>query len=82
MHDRVNRVFGKNVLDLCAEAEIGLTENRFRRDGGGVALLKIIERDDLVAAGEENFCTNTADVACGSGYENVQGSDLAFIGRM
>src|SRR5580704_270253 len=82
MHDRVNRVLGKNFLDLCADAEIGLTENRFRRDGGGVALLKIIEGDDLIATGQENFRTNTADVACGPGYENVQGSDLAFIPRM
>ena len=52
VHDGVNFVFGEDFFDLCADAEIGSTENRFGRDGGGVALLKIIERDDLVAAGE------------------------------
>jgi len=50
MHDRVNLVLGKNLLNLCADAKIGKAENRFGRDGGGVAFLKIIEGDDLIAA--------------------------------
>ncbi len=38
-----------------------------------MALLEIVEGDDLIAAGEENFRADAADVACCSGYENVQG---------
>src|SRR5580658_7760744 len=74
MHDGVDLVFGKDFFDLRAHAEIGSAENRFGRDGGGMALLKIIEGDDLVAAGEEHLRADAADVACCSSYKNVQGS--------
>ena len=80
VHDGVNGVFGKDFFDLRADAEIGFAEECFGRDGGGVAFLKIVEGDHLVAARQENFCADAADVACCSGYENVQGSGLAFIG--
>jgi hypothetical protein len=43
-----------------------------------MAFLKIIEGDDLVAAGEEDFCTNATDVPCCSGDKNVQGSILSL----
>ena len=79
MHDRVDGVFGEDFRDLRADAEIGWAENRFGRNGGGVALLKIIEGNDLVAAGQENFRANTADVARCSGDKNVQREDLAFF---
>jgi hypothetical protein len=46
-----------------------------------MALLKIIESNDLMAASEENFGADAADVACGSSYENVQRRNLAFVGR-
>jgi hypothetical protein len=78
MHDSVDLVFGKDFFDLCSNAEIGTAEGRFGRDGGGVALLKIIESDYLVAASEENLRADAADVPCCSGDKNVQGSDLAF----
>lgn len=38
-----------------------------------MALLEIIESDDLIAAGEENLRANAADIACCSGDKNVQG---------
>lgn len=79
MHDGVDFVLGKDFLDLCTDTEIGFREDGAGRDGGGVAFLKIIEGDDFVAAGEENFRTNAADVACCSGDENVQGNDLSFF---
>ena len=78
MHDGVDFMFGKHFFDLCSNTEISTAEGRFGRDGGGVALLKIIESDDLIAACEENLRTDAADVSCCSGDKNVQGSDLAF----
>ncbi len=51
MHDRVDFVFGKDFFDLGADAEISFAKGGAGRDGGGVAFLKIIESDDLVAAG-------------------------------
>src|SRR5580693_874892 len=77
MHDGVNFVVREDFLDLRAHAEIGPAKNRFGRDGCGVPLLKIIEGDDLVAAVEENLRADTADVACCSGYKDIQGSDLS-----
>jgi hypothetical protein len=82
MHYGVDFVLGENILDLRADAEIGFAECGAGGNGGGVAFLKIIESDDLVAAGEENFGTDAADVACGSGDENVQGSDLSFFAKI
>jgi hypothetical protein len=82
VHDGVDLVFGEDFFYLRADTEIGLAENRFGRDGGGVAFLKIIEGDDLVAAGEEDLRADAADVACCSGNENVQGSDLAFLRKI
>jgi len=82
MHYSVDGVLGENFLDLCADAQVGAAEDRFGRNGGGVALLKIIESNDLVAARQENLRADAADVARRSSYEYVQGSDLAFIGRM
>jgi hypothetical protein len=82
MHDRVDFVLRKDFLDLCADAEIGSAENGFGRNGGGVALLEIIEGDDLIAAGKENLRADTADIACSSGYKNVQRSDLAFMRKI
>jgi hypothetical protein len=38
-----------------------------------MALLEIVEGDDLIAAGEENFRADAADEACCSGDKNVQG---------
>ena len=66
---------------MRADAEIDFAEDGAGRDGGGVAFLKIIEGDDLIAAGEENFGTYAADVAGGSGDENVQGSDLSLFAK-
>jgi len=51
MHYRVNRVLGEDFFDLGSDAEIGFAEYCFGRNGGGVALLKIVESDDLVVAG-------------------------------
>jgi hypothetical protein len=82
MHDRVDFVLRKDFFDLCPDAEIDSAEDGFGRDGGGVALLEIIEGDDLITTGKENLRTDTADVARGSGYKNVQGSDLVFLWRM
>ena len=79
VHDGIDGVFGEDFFDLRANAEIGPAKSRFGRDGSGVALLEIIEPDDLVASGQKNFRADAADVACGSGDKNVQGSDLAFI---
>jgi hypothetical protein len=78
MHDRVDFVLGEDFLDLGTDAEISAAEERFGRNGGGVAFLKIIEDDDLVAASEENLRADAANVARCSGDQNVQGSDLAF----
>jgi hypothetical protein len=47
-----------------------------------VAFLEIIEGDDLVATGKENLRADTADIACCSGYKNVQRSDLAFMRKI
>jgi hypothetical protein len=82
MHDGIDFVLGKDFFDLRANAEIGVAENRFGWDSSGVAFLKIIKSNDLVAAGEQNFRADAADVACCSGNENVQGSDLAFVGEI
>jgi hypothetical protein len=82
MHDRVDFVLRKDFFDLCTDAEIGSAEDGFGRDGGGVALLEIIEGDDLIAAGKENLRADTADVARCSGYKNVQRSDLAFMRKI
>ena len=57
---------------MRADTEIGAAEDCFGRDGGGVALLEIVEGDDLIAAGEKDLRANTADVARCSSYENVQ----------
>jgi hypothetical protein len=57
---------------LREDTEIGAAEDCFGRDGGGVALLEIVEGDDLIAAGEKDLRANTADVARCSSYENVQ----------
>src|SRR5271155_2155486 len=78
MHYGIDGVLGENFLDLCADAQVGTAEDRFGRDCGGVALLKIIESNDLVAARQENLRADAADVARRSSYEYVQGSDLAF----
>lgn len=43
-----------------------------------MALLKIIEGDDLEAASEEDLRADAADVARCSGDKYVQKSDLAF----
>jgi len=51
MHDCVNGVLAEHFFDLGSDAKIGFVEGRFGRDGGGVALLKIVESDDLVVAG-------------------------------
>jgi len=51
VHDGVNGMFGEDFFDLRADAEIGFAEDRFGRYGGGVAFLKIVESDDLVASG-------------------------------
>jgi hypothetical protein len=72
MHNGVDFVLEEDFFDLCADAQIGFTEDRFGRDGGGVAFLQIVEGDDPVAAGKEDLRTDAADVACCSGYENVQ----------
>jgi hypothetical protein len=68
MHDRIYFVLGKDFFDLRANAEVCTAENRFGWDGSGVPLLEIIERDDLEAAGEEDFRTDATDVARCSGY--------------
>jgi len=73
VHDRINFVLREDFFELRADGEINFTEGGLGRDGGGVALLEIIESDDLVAAGEENLRADTADVACCSGDKNVQG---------
>lgn len=78
MHDRVDFVFGEDFLDLGTLAKISAAEKRLGRNSGGVALLKVIEGDDLIAASEENLRADAADVARCSGDKNVQGSDLAF----
>lgn len=67
MHDCVDFVFGEDFFDLRANAEIDLAEEGLGRDGGAMAFLKIIEGDDLVAAGEKKFRANAADVARCSG---------------
>jgi hypothetical protein len=82
MHDGIDLMLGENFLNLRADAEIGFAEDGAGRNGGGVAFLKIIESDDLVAASEENFGTDAADVACGSGDKNVQGSNLSFFAKI
>jgi hypothetical protein len=51
MHYRIDLMIREDFFDLCADAKIGLAKDRFGRDGSGVALLKIIEGDDWVAAG-------------------------------
>ena len=49
-----------------------MAENRFGRNGGGMALLKIIEGNDSVATGEKNLRADASDVASCSGDKNVQ----------
>lgn len=82
MHDGFDLVLGKDFFDLRADAEIDFAEDGAGRDGGGVAFLKIIEGENLITAGEENFGTDAADIACGSGDENVQGSDLTLFAKI
>ena len=55
VHNGVDFVFGEDFFNLRADAKIGAAEGRFGRDSGGVTLLKIIQGDDLVAAGQENL---------------------------
>jgi hypothetical protein len=81
MHDGVDLVSGKDCFDFGADPEVGPAEDGLGRHGGGVAFLKIIQGDDLVAAGEEDLRADAADVACCSGNENIQGTDLAFLGE-
>jgi len=79
MHHRVDFLFGEDFFYLGADAEIDLAEKRGGRDGGAMAFLKVIQGDDVVAAGEKKLRADAADVARCSGDKNVQGSDLAFI---
>ena len=55
MHHSVELVLGKNLVDLRTHTQIGAAESSLRRNGGEMALLKIIERDHPVAAGEQDF---------------------------
>jgi hypothetical protein len=63
---------------LCFEKTSSICERTPRSNGGAMALLKIVEGDDLMAAREKDFGADTADVACGAGDQNVQGRDLSF----
>lgn len=47
-----------------------------------MALLKIVEGDDLMAAREKDFGADTADVASSAGDQNIQGEDLSFAREM
>jgi hypothetical protein len=73
MHDGVNFLRGEDFFDLGTDAEVGSKEGSRAWDGGEVAFLKIIERDDLMSAGEKNFGANASDIAGSASNENSQG---------
>jgi hypothetical protein len=55
-----------------------VAKNRLRWNRSAVPFLKIVESDDAMAAGDEHFGADTADIAGRAGDENVQehlGSD-------
>lgn len=81
VHDGIDFVLGEDFFDLSADAKIDAAENGSWRNGGGVAFLKIVESDDVVAASEEKLRTDATNVACCAGDENVQGSNLTLSGE-
>lgn len=72
VHDGVNRALGENLVDLRADREIGVTESRFGGNGGAMTFLEVVQGDDVVAAGKQDFCTNTADITRCTGDQDVQ----------
>jgi hypothetical protein len=76
MHDGVNPMIGKDSVDLLTNGEISLAKNCAAGDGGAMSFLEIIESNDVVAASDENFSANTANVAGGTGDEDVQRESL------
>src|SRR2546423_3244559 len=73
MHHGINFVPGKDAFQLLAIPEIYLTKDRARRDGGAVALDEIVEGNDAHSAGQQEFRTDAADVACRSSDQNIHG---------
>jgi hypothetical protein len=71
VHDGVDFVLGENGFELRAIAEIGLAKDCGGRNSGAVAFEQTIESNDAHAAGEQDFGADAADVACGSGNENI-----------
>jgi len=53
-----------------------LTKDSARRDGGAVALDEIVEGNDAHSAGQQEFRTDAADVACRSSDQNIHGFAL------
>lgn len=76
MHDGVNVMALEDFVESGGIAEVGLIENGLRGDGGALALAEVIEGDDLNAGGDEEFRADAADIACGTGDQNVQREPL------
>jgi len=55
VHHCIDLVFGEDFLDWSAYAEIDFAESRIGGNGGGMAFLKIVEGDDLVAMCQKNL---------------------------
>ena len=80
VHDRIDFVFGKNIFDLGAHGQIGMTENRVFGNGGAMSFLQIVEGKDTDATVEQDFGTDAAYVASRSSDQNVLRSPLRVVG--
>src|SRR6266567_344084 len=71
VHYGVNLVLGENAFKLRAIGKIDLAKDSARRHGGAMALEQTVQCDDMHAARKQDFATDTADVSCGPGHENI-----------
>jgi len=73
VHYGVDGMAAEDFVEGGGIGEVGLVEESLRGDGGAVAFAEVVEGDDVDAGGDEELGADAADVAGGSGDENVQG---------
>ena len=73
MHDCLRPMLGKQHVQRSAVGKVALDEGSVGMDGGAVALVEVVEDDDLFAAGNQLFDDDTADVAGAAGDKDFHG---------
>jgi hypothetical protein len=80
MHDGVDAMALEDFVECGRIAEVGSVEDGLRRDGAAVTFAEVIESDDMNAGGDEEFRADAADIARGTGDQDVQvGASLTIL---